>query len=120
VLAAVMVVLLSMQAHGNRNGRATTTISVDPGAATAPKNRAGPRPPSNTQEAGGLPDTAATSRLTPELRQAVTKAIAAAAAQGVVLQVTSGWRSLRRQRQLFDQAVRTYGSVRAARFSAQS
>ena len=59
----------------------------------------------------GVGDTA---HLTPGLRRAVTRAIAAAAADGVELRVTSGWRSPEQQQVLYDAAVRKYGSARLA------
>ena len=55
------------------------------------------------------------TRLTPAVRRAVDRAIAAAAAEGVELRVTSGWRSAARQQQLYDQAVAKYGSPAKAR-----
>ena len=54
------------------------------------------------------------TRLDPRLRHAVQVAIAAAAADGVTLRVTSGWRSAAEQRALFDAAIRDRGSVTAA------
>ena len=53
--------------------------------------------------------------LTPQLRRAVDRAIAAAAADGVTLRVTSGYRSAGHQQELFDAAVAKYGSPEAAR-----
>ncbi|WP_183472910.1 M15 family metallopeptidase [Mycolicibacterium iranicum] len=59
------------------------------------------------------------SQLDPALLQAVQDATRAAEAQGVQLLVTSGWRSKGFQQRLFDDGVRTYGSVeRAAEFVA--
>jgi D-alanyl-D-alanine carboxypeptidase len=54
------------------------------------------------------------SQLDPALLKAVQDAAGAAQAQGVALMVTSGWRSKGFQQRLFDDAVRTYGSVAAA------
>jgi D-alanyl-D-alanine carboxypeptidase len=51
-----------------------------------------------------------TDHLTPALHRAVERAIAAAAADGVELRVTSGWRSRAHQEELFEEAVRKYGS----------
>jgi D-alanyl-D-alanine carboxypeptidase len=53
--------------------------------------------------------------LTPAMRRAVTRAQAAAAADGVELRVTSGWRSRERQRQLYVEAIAKYGSPERAR-----
>jgi zinc D-Ala-D-Ala carboxypeptidase len=55
-----------------------------------------------------------TDHLQPALRLELDRAIAAAAAEGVELHVTSGWRSPAEQQRLFDAAVRTYGSPEAA------
>ena len=59
----------------------------------------------------GVGDTA---HLQPALQRAVDRAIAAAAADGVELRVTSGWRSSAEQEQLFADAVRKYGSPELA------
>lgn len=53
--------------------------------------------------------------LQPALKRAVDLAIAAAAADGVEVRVTSGWRSAAHQQELFDAAVRKYGSPQKAR-----
>ncbi|MDZ4266083.1 MAG: M15 family metallopeptidase [Mycobacterium sp.] len=59
------------------------------------------------------------SQLDPALLTAVQNAARAAEAQGVVLKVTSGWRSKGFQQRLFDDAVVAYGSVeKAAEFVA--
>jgi len=53
--------------------------------------------------------------LGPSVARSVRLAIQAAAADGVALNVTSGWRSAERQQVLFDEAVATYGSAEQAR-----
>lgn len=53
-------------------------------------------------------------RLDPALLSAVQEATRAAAAEGVEMRVNSGWRSRGFQERLFDDGVRTYGSVEAA------
>ncbi len=61
----------------------------------------------------------AMSRLDPLLRKAIQDAARHAQGSGIALQITSGWRSKGFQQRLFDDAVRTYGSVaRAAEFVA--
>jgi len=62
-------------------------------------------------------DTAqpAVSNLERALLQAVQDATDAAAAEGVDIGITSGWRSARLQQALFDQAVVEHGSVEEAR-----
>lgn len=53
-------------------------------------------------------------RLDPALLDAVQKATDAAAAQGVTVEINSGWRSPGFQQRLFEDGVRTYGSPEAA------
>ncbi|HET7665766.1 MAG TPA: M15 family metallopeptidase [Mycobacterium sp.] len=54
-------------------------------------------------------------QLDPALLSAVQDAARAAAADGIDLRITSGWRSTGFQERLFDDAVRTYGSADIAR-----
>ena len=59
-------------------------------------------------------------RLDPDLRDAFVRAREEARDDGVVLHVTSGWRSAAHQQRLFDEAVVRYGSVEeAARWVAR-
>lgn len=51
----------------------------------------------------------------PLLRKAIQNSAQAAAAEGVVVLLTSGWRSRGFQQRLFDDAVATYGNVEVAR-----
>lgn len=53
--------------------------------------------------------------LDPPLLAAVQNAARAAEGDGVDMQITSGWRTKGFQQRLFDDGVRTYGSVEAAR-----
>jgi hypothetical protein len=57
----------------------------------------------------------AIDRLEPALREAFRIASADAAADGVLFQVTSGWRDADYQRWLFDDAIEQYGSAEVAR-----
>ncbi len=52
--------------------------------------------------------------LDPALLAAVQNAARSAASDGVVLEITSGWRTRGFQQRLFDDAVRTYGNVETA------
>ena len=56
----------------------------------------------------------AVGNLEPNLLTAVQQASTAAAADGVTMTITSGWRSPEFQQELLDDAVATYGSVAAA------
>ena len=62
----------------------------------------------------------AVGNLDPALRIAVQQATAAAAAYGVTMTITSGWRSPEFQQQLLDDAIATYGSLAAARQYVQT
>lgn len=57
----------------------------------------------------------AVGRLEPGLLSAIQNAANAAAADGITMTITSGWRSPQFQQRLLDQAVQTYGSLAAAR-----
>ena len=57
----------------------------------------------------------ALAQLDPSLLNAIQDATRAAAAEGVDLRITSGWRSKEFQQRLFDDAVRKYGSVDIAK-----
>ena len=62
----------------------------------------------------------AVGNLDPALRIAVQQATVAAAADGVAMTITSGWRSPEFQQQLLDDAIATYGSLAAARQYVQT
>ncbi len=57
----------------------------------------------------------AIARLDPALLSAIQSATTAAAADGITMTITSGWRSPEFQQRLLDDAVRTYGSMAVAR-----
>ncbi len=60
-------------------------------------------------------DHPAIARLDPGLRDAVAAAQASAVGEGIVFDITSGWRSESYQRWLLDEAIVTYGSEDVAR-----
>jgi zinc D-Ala-D-Ala carboxypeptidase len=62
----------------------------------------------------------ALGNLDPNLLTAVQQAAGAAAADGLTLTITSGWRSATFQQQLLDDAVATYGSMAIARQYVQT
>jgi D-alanyl-D-alanine carboxypeptidase len=78
----------------------------------APGGSAASPVPTGEAPDGGVGNT---QDLQPLVRSAVERATAAAAADGVELRVTSGWRSAAHQQELYDAAVGKYGSARAAR-----
>ncbi|MDZ7887136.1 MAG: M15 family metallopeptidase [Mycobacterium sp.] len=96
---AVAVVLSAPQAH------------ADPAGETVPDSPA--------LTAFDVADPAI-GRLDPTLVAAVQNATSAAAAEGVTVTVTSGWRSPEFQQQLLDDAIVTYGSYAAARQYVQT
>lgn len=55
------------------------------------------------------------SHLQPGMKRALDRATSAAAAAGIELHVTSGWRSAAKQRVLYEQAIAKYGSAEKAR-----
>ena len=57
----------------------------------------------------------AIGRLDPALLSAIQGATTAAAADGITMTITSGWRSPEFQQRLLDNAVQTYGSMAVAR-----
>jgi len=62
----------------------------------------------------------AVGNLDPALLIAVQQASTAAAAEGVTMTITSGWRSPQFQQQLLDDAIAVYGSLPAARQYVQT
>lgn len=62
-----------------------------------------------------IADTPAIANLDGDLRNAVTRATEAAAADGVEVRINSGWRSKRYQQALLDQGVEEHGSLEEAR-----
>jgi D-alanyl-D-alanine dipeptidase len=103
-------------------------IQVEPASTTAPSPAPDPLRigPAATDSTGGwIPDgqtlspfdvsNPALAQLDPSLLTAIQDATHAAAAQGVDLRITSGWRSKGFQQRLFDDAVGKYGSADIAR-----
>ena len=97
LLVGGLVVVASQAAGGG------SPLDVEPGPAAG-------SPPLGVAPTG----TASTEGLTPALARAVRRASAAAAEQGVEVRVTSGHRTRAHQSRLFRDAVRKYGSERAA------
>lgn len=87
---------------------AWAVLGVDRGTAGA--GAGGPAP----QEVG--PGAGAPTALDPELERRFAEASAAAAADGVELTLTSGWRTAEEQQRLVDQAVERYGTPEAYRW----
>lgn len=100
-----------------------TAVSAAAAVLTAPVAQADP---AGETTPGSAPLTAfdvadpAIGGLDPTLLAAVQNATSAAAADGVPVTVTSGWRSPEFQQQLLDEAIVTYGSYQAARRYVQT
>jgi LAS superfamily LD-carboxypeptidase LdcB len=82
----------------------TTDGSLSPGQTLTPFDVANP----------------AIGRLDPRLLTAIQQAANAASADGIIMTITSGWRSAEFQQTLLDDAVQTYGSLAAAREYVQT
>ena len=80
---------------------------------TSPPSTTSP-PASRPTTTAEPPDDPAVGALDPALLDAVRRATAAAASEGITVVVQSGWRSPARQRQLLQEAVAKYGSEREA------
>ncbi len=92
--------------------------SATPSAVVAPS----PQTPLNTPQHSRLPEVPLSEagpgdvrNLDPALRHAILAAIYAARADGVQLDVNSGYRTPQHQEQLYQQAIVKYGSAQAAR-----
>ena len=107
-------------------------VQIEPVSTTAPIPAPTPAParltigPAATDSYGGwIPEgqtlspfdvsNPALAQLDPSLLNAIQDAARAAAAEGVDLRITSGWRSKGFQQRLFDDAVRKYGSADIAK-----
>ncbi len=102
------------------------TASLAACSPTLPGLPAGPGTVGQLGEADGLvpdrvavdADVPAVTNLDPRLRKAIGRAARAAERDGVAMYLTSGWRSQRYQRFLYDDAVRRDGPEAAARLVA--
>jgi hypothetical protein len=85
-------------------------VRVLPGSALDPDSPDSPDGPGGPDEAGSATDTGPADRLDPELERRFAEAQAAAAAEGVSLEITSGLRSVAEQERLVAEARERYGS----------
>jgi zinc D-Ala-D-Ala carboxypeptidase len=88
--------------------------AADPGDGNASNSPGGGWVPEGQQLSPFNMSDPAVNRLDPALLDAVERAARSAAAAGVTLGITSGWRSPEFQQQLFDDAVVRYGSAAVA------
>lgn len=91
---------------------APTPSTIAPAPVTKPTPP--PSKPALTSPSVNPQDPKDLSHLAPKLRGALVKAIAAAQADGITLQINSGWRSAAYQEQLWQEAIRQYGSPEKA------
>ncbi|MDP9183014.1 MAG: M15 family metallopeptidase [Actinomycetota bacterium] len=96
-VAAAAALVVGATLHGTGDASTPAVPRQDPPAPVVPN---------------GVGDT---EHLQPAVQRAVARAIAAAAAEGVELRVTSGWRSRAKQQRLYEAAVAKYGSPSQAR-----
>jgi zinc D-Ala-D-Ala carboxypeptidase len=122
VAATVAAAAVALGAHtpptlpslsiGLADHRSPMAPHVDPGDGSAP-------PDGRTLTPFDVQD-AAVGRLDPTLLSAIQNAAKAAAADGITMTITSGWRSPEFQQRLLDNAIQTYGSFAAARQYVQT
>ncbi len=110
-LAAALAAALVVSAGQDGRPAAPTPGTASQGLTPGTANR-GLTP--GTAGRGSTPGTASQG-LTPGTLAAFVAARTAMRAEGIELRLTSGYRSPRRQQQLFDEAVARYGSPEAAR-----
>ena len=97
---------------------ATTLLTPAPTPISRPTHR--PSTPPSTPKTPRPKKTVKPSReesidgLSPKLKARLTKAIAAAKADGVTIKITSGRRSAAKQQRLLNEAIKKYGSYKAA------
>lgn len=116
---ATLAVVGRQSASSLPSSPATPRSAVAPPSVVAPPRVAAA--PTTTDD-GELPEGvtpadeqwAGVARLRPALLAALRDAAGRAAADGITIQVNSGWRSPEYQRRLLDAAVATYGSEEAA------
>jgi len=114
VLAVVTVVgvLLTVAACGDRAPTAADALRRPPQAHQRPApHQPAPHQPARLERTVLDTGRVDIARLDPDLRAALEKAARAARADGVVIEVTSGWRSREHQQRLLDEAVADYGSL---------
>jgi len=119
VAATAIAVAFGLLGPSDRPGQATTladhSVPLDPPADAGDGSlpNGGTLTPFDAQHS-------AIGRLDPALLSAIQSAATAAAADGITMTITSGWRSAEFQQRLLDDAARTYGSLAAARQYVQT
>lgn len=103
-----------MYADSRRSGALTLLLALVVTACAGGVVAAGDTPPGPGGTGVAEVEDPAVANLDPALAEALRLASQAAAADGVTIQVTSGWRSPEHQERLFREAVATYGSEEEA------
>jgi hypothetical protein len=138
VLAALLVVIAAIAARlGYQSMASSTSTAASPVGLLRSENSGAPAPPIDGlrgghfgalgEADGAVPDGTmvfaddlpAVANLDPDLLRALRRAATDAGGDGVEVYISSGWRSLKYQQQLFREALATYGSeAEAARWVA--
>lgn len=123
ILAALITLGMVVSAADHELAASASSATPPVAGVPGPPPRPHGNPPDRSGAADGVvPDGVAVvddrypavARLDPALRSALRRATAAAAAGGVNILVTSGWRSPKYQEQLLRKAISKYGSKRVA------
>jgi hypothetical protein len=94
--------------------RKTAAPVETPPSESKPKKTPSPEATKSTEEKKPQYSEESIAALAPVLRGRLRKAMADAKAQGVPMRINSGRRSAAKQQRLFDQAIKKYGSYKAA------
>jgi hypothetical protein len=114
--ALLLVVVFPLAGCGAADPTGTTDGPVHLAPRAVPALQGGGNAPAPSDRDGHFDTSRPTvGRLDPDLLDALEHAARDAEADGVRLEITSGWRSRAHQQRLFDDAVRAYGSEAAAR-----
>jgi hypothetical protein len=92
----------------------TVAPSETPTLPSKPTKTPSPEATKSTEEKKTQYSEESIEALAPVLRGRLRKAMAAAKAQGVPMRINSGRRSAAKQQRLFDEAIKKYGSYKAA------
>ena len=94
-----------------RTTKTPATPTTPPRTATTPTKKPTQKP---TKKPAKISREESIDGLSPTLKKRLTKAIAAAKADGVTIRITSGRRSAAKQQRLLNEAIEKYGSYKAA------
>jgi LAS superfamily LD-carboxypeptidase LdcB len=104
-------VVSSVNAPAVSGPPATTLAARTP---TPTPTRTTPKPPKKTPTTKPTYGESSINGLSPKLKSRLKKAMAGARADGITIRITSGRRSAAKQQRLLNEAIRRYGSYKAA------